>query len=274
MITSVCVNKQKVDNRICGYVFRDNAGRTYEKSPEEVRNILLYDKCIIANLKLDKLNRIITIPKAKPALSNYAINKRREYLNIITKARALGKCEKIELIHNKYCIYVRLSSMKHLIWIPDDVEFLTSHIEGINNQMNAIYMRKFRAKIQEIRGKLIVVGGDSLVDIHAAFIDAELDYLDLTLLNTCNVVNMEHLFMYSKIKHIELTKMNTSRVLTMRSMFEKCQTGKLDLSNFDTHNLKDEVYMFEECKIDELDIGKLSKFYICEHNNGIGKIKR
>ena len=79
----------------------------------------------------------------------------------------------------------------------------------------------------------------------------ELEYLDLSNINTCNATNMEFMFnQCKKLKEIKgINNFNTSNVITMCAMFNECTEIKfLDLSNFNTGNVTNMGQMFHSCK--------------------------
>ena len=78
----------------------------------------------------------------------------------------------------------------------------------------------------------------------------ELEYLNLTNMDTSNVNDMRELFKGCyKLKKIEgIKKFNTSNVLYMREMFEDCEKlENIDLSNFDTSEVILMDRMFDDC---------------------------
>ena len=79
----------------------------------------------------------------------------------------------------------------------------------------------------------------------------ELEYLDLSNLDTSNIMNMDLMFNKClKIKEIKgINKFITSKVRSMKAMFQYClEIIRLDLSNFDTQRVNNMSYMFNKCK--------------------------
>lgn len=93
----------------------------------------------------------------------------------------------------------------------------------------------------------------------------ELQYLDISELDTSNVTDMTSMFNgCRKIKELDLTNFNTSKVTSMQKMFKGCTSlERIDLSNFDTSNVKTFESMFETClSLKHLD---LSSFEFCKY---------
>ena len=84
----------------------------------------------------------------------------------------------------------------------------------------------------------------------------ETDYLDLSPLDTRNLISTQQMFFHSIIGSINLQGFNTSQVQNMAEMFRGAyiKTGKLNLSSFDTSKVETMQMMFKGCNISELDI--------------------
>lgn len=83
------------------------------------------------------------------------------------------------------------------------------------------------------------------------------EYLDLTNLDTSNITNMSSMFQGSKsLKKIELSNFDTSNVTSMYSMFNGCNSiTELDVSSFDTSKVTSMRDMFSGCNsITKLDL--------------------
>ena len=93
------------------------------------------------------------------------------------------------------------------------------------------------------------------------FSESALQSIDLTNLNTSNVVSMMSMFYNcSLLTEINFTNFNTSKVTTMESMFQACgKLSKIELSNFDTSSVTSMRRMFLECySLTELDLSKFN----------------
>ena len=107
----------------------------------------------------------------------------------------------------------------------------------ISNVSNMQYLFKDCSKLKEIKG-INLINTKKVVNIYGMFQScSELQYLDLTNLDTSNVTNMEYIFdKCSKLKEIKGSNtFITSKVKTMEGMFRFCfELQYLDLSNFNT----------------------------------------
>ena len=74
--------------------------------------------------------------------------------------------------------------------------------------------------------------------------------LNLSYLDTSNVENMSFMFNECKsLNYIDLSSFNTDKVTDMSAMFNRCEALKsLDLSEFHTQNVTDMTFMFFKCK--------------------------
>ena len=78
----------------------------------------------------------------------------------------------------------------------------------------------------------------------------ELEYLDLSNLNTSNVTDMSNMFSgCKKLKEIKgINNFNTSNVIEIEAMFQDCNEIEfLDLSKYDTSNIINMSWMFNGC---------------------------
>ena len=82
--------------------------------------------------------------------------------------------------------------------------------------------------------------------------------VDLTNLDTSNVVDMSEMFYNSYVQEIILDNFNTSNVESMALMFSQTQTySPLDLSSFSQNKTTDMSQMFYYCLAPEIDISNL-----------------
>lgn len=114
--------------------------------------------------------------------------------------------------------------------------------------------------------KKVVIGGEndeiipsSIAYWFAGFKDVE--EIDLTYLNTMNVVNMEGVFYECEsLKELDLSKFNTSNVVGMAFMFSGCKNlEEALLGSFDTSKVVDMLAMFENCiNLRKLDLSSFT----------------
>ena len=74
--------------------------------------------------------------------------------------------------------------------------------------------------------------------------------LDVSNLNTCDVVDMQYMFYYcSKLTSLNVLSFNTGRVTNMESMFHGCSSlTSLDVSSFNTSNVVNMRAVFSNCR--------------------------
>lgn len=258
MITAKCIAKLKLNNKICEYKLITSKEEILDLHSEYIKKAIEATSLAISNLKLTSDGRLINISNKKKKLSKDLEDKKQHYINTMLKAKVLNKYKRIPLLFGQYCEYFQLSSTEHIIYIPDDVVFLKPYIR-YNEFDNIRYpfapYTEIERNLKSLNGNLIMIGGNSLIDINDLFDNCEFDSLDLSLLNTSNVLNMENTFRKCNVKHLDISTWDTSRVRTMRGMFRNCKINEsLNLNNFDTSNVEDVIEMFHKCKAKEIDI--------------------
>ncbi|WP_353096125.1 BspA family leucine-rich repeat surface protein [Tissierella praeacuta] len=91
------------------------------------------------------------------------------------------------------------------------------------------------------------------------FYNSKATELDLSELDTSNVIDMGSMFMGSQAtKIIGLDGLDTSKVTNMQSMFNKSQATELDLSSFKTTNVTNMGTMFQESKAIKIDLSSFN----------------
>ena len=96
-----------------------------------------------------------------------------------------------------------------------------------------------------------IIFNNKVTDLKRFFLEcSNISSLDLSNLDTSNVIDMNRMFSKCKIlKEIKgLNRLNTRNVTNMNTMFQLCEEIEyLDVSNFDTSNVTDMQYMFNKC---------------------------
>ena len=103
--------------------------------------------------------------------------------------------------------------------------------------------------VEEIEG-LEYLNTSEATDFTGMFARCQLAELDLSSLDTRNVVSMESMFyLCDQLEEITFGHdFNTQKVTSMSYMFYKCEAMRiLDISTFDTHHVTTTAYMFGEC---------------------------
>lgn len=129
--------------------------------------------------------------------------------------------------------------------------------------------------------KLIPFIGNTsgMTDMHNMFkgINMPNDTLDLSNIDTSDVVNMSHMFDDLNVSSIDLSSIDTSNVTDMSYLFNdfRCSTDlNLDLSHFDTSKVTDMRQMFYvfgssqnnatvSLDVTGWDVSHVSNFYLC-----------
>lgn len=258
MITAKCIAKLRVHNKIANYKLVTSNENVLNLSPVLVKANIKSCRLAISNLKLTSDGRLINISNKKKKLSKDLEDKKQHYINTMLKAKVLNKYKRIPLLFGQYCEYFQLSSTEHIIYIPDDVIFLKPYIRY--NEFDSIRYpfapyTEIERNLKSLNGNLIMIGGNSLIDMHGLFYGCNFNSLDLSLLDTSNVINMESTFCRCKLNHLDISTWDVSRVIDMNNMFHECELNEcLSLNNFDTSNVVNMTRMFNEFKAKELDI--------------------
>ena len=96
----------------------------------------------------------------------------------------------------------------------------------------------------------------------------ELKTLDLTGLDTSEVLDMQYMFDdCESLSSVNLKNFNTTKVTNMSFMFSGCNSlKKLDLSSFDVKNVESIYCMFSGCS--SMEYLDLSSFNLCNYEGG------
>lgn len=142
----------------------------------------------------------------------------------------------------------------------------------IDNSVTSLGSAFYSLNASEI-GK-ITYTGTTLTDINSMFASsANLQSIDLSLLNVSNVTNMSSMFSWCRaLTSINFNNFNTQSVTNMSSMFQRCDSMiNLDLSVFETPNLENVTSMFERCSsLQHLDIRNMTFDNVTSNNSMFG----
>jgi surface protein len=140
-------------------------------------------------------------------------------------------------------------------------------ILGSYNGKKTLITQKFLAKFNVNDVKSLIFkekdGVKALAiseSLNFVFWYSQLEYVDLSGLDTSNVTDMSGMFESCNfLTQVNLKGLNTENVVNMSAMFARCKNlTDLDLSSFNTSNTKYMLSMFEDC--DALETLDLSKF--------------
>ena len=212
-----------------------------------------YKFIIIFNVLLDNIERLFEECTNIISLdfSNFDAPKVNNMYRLFYKCIKLKEIKGLDkLISNKI---INICSMFQSCTSLVNLDLSNSDTSNVSNMQ---YLFKDCSKLKEIKG-INLINTKKVVNIYGMFQScSELQYLDLTNLDTSNVTNMEYIFdKCSKLKEIKGSNtFITSKVKTMEGMFRFCfELQYLDLSNFNTSNVTNMKDMFKECnKIKEI----------------------
>lgn len=169
----------------------------------------------------------------------------QEMIKLASKAKILGILKVIETYCGNKCYLISKSKEEHLLLIP-------SNVRRLNNSMGDVNEFCFTKHISKVLGTLKVIGGLGLLDCTAMFRLCNFTELDLSELDTSEVLTMSEMFRNSRIKNLILGDFNTFYVEDMSYMFSDCIIPEINLSTFSTYYVKDMGYMFDHCSTYDL----------------------
>ena len=108
------------------------------------------------------------------------------------------------------------------------------------------------------------INGKPIVSMSGMFDGSQATTLDLSTLDTSNVIYMDYMFNESKATTLDLSSFDTSKVKTMNDMFVGSQATTLDLSNFNTSNVANMEKMFNESQATILDVSNFDTSKVVE----------
>ena len=98
----------------------------------------------------------------------------------------------------------------------------------------------------------------NVIYMDSMFIVSHATTLDLSNFDTSNVTDMHSMFVSSQASTIDLSNFDTSNVTDMHSMFASSQATTIDLSNFDTSNVTDMHFMFASSQATTIDLSSFN----------------
>ena len=211
------------------YILQDSAGKQFQVSAKKLKLLLSSNKIQVVNLLLSN-NEIIPNPK-------YEIE------STLAKLRMLGELEAIDTTCG-HQYYIAKCNDEVIFYIPDYVTTISS----FNPSYDWLNLYK----------NIKIVGGKGLTGGVDLFYKVVADSIDLSLMDTSNMITMRGMFQNCKAKYIDLSNLNTSKVSNMGHMFARCILPELNLNALDISNVNNMEYMFAHSEINSLDISKLN----------------
>ena len=276
MFQAKCLEKiRDKRNQIIGYKLVDKDKNEAVVKPNRLKEAIRAGQIEVINLILTSDNRLIDKKPATPSKSTTTPSKPSINVEaIINKAKGNGYSITAFDTDCGHKCYIASSSdnIKHILIIPDDVEYL--YDKNIRHGFDDIFGCgcDIAERIADIRGTLKVIGGKGLTSTTYMFCRCEVQSLDLSSFNTSNITSMEAMFFECGVQSLDLSSFDTSKVTDMESMFRSCKAQLIDLSSFDTSNVTNMRYMFYDCRahsiyLNSFDTSKVTNmrgmFYWC-----------
>ena len=248
-----CIRVVKnANNKIRGYYLlglnneTDGQGTFFES--DVLKDAIRNQRLKVSNLTLTSDNRLML--KKEKAVQKKKVQsvELTAIMQLVAKAKLLGKCQELVTNRGTKCYLVERGLNDYILYIPDDVVTLNHFIQGTLGDFS------ITRTLQQLKGKLQVIGGSNVASTYRLFNDCLFDSIDVTYFDTSNVNNMYCMFTGCKSNIIGLNKLNTKKVVNMKCMFQFYRGNSLDLSNFDTSNVIDMSAMFRNCYTTELDL--------------------
>ena len=107
----------------------------------------------------------------------------------------------------------------------------------------------------------------NVIDMSGMFYNSSFESLDLSGFETSNVTDMMGMFYNSKATTFDVSSFDTSKVIDMSRMFSRIQTTSLDLSGFDTSNVTNMSYMFYYTQVPVLDVSNFDTGNVTNMDN-------
>ena len=98
----------------------------------------------------------------------------------------------------------------------------------------------------------------NIVNMAGMFRASEATEINVSSFNTSKVTDMSEMFYYSKTTVTDVSKFDTSKVTNMSGMFYYSKATVLDISKFDTKNVTDMSYMFSASMATTLDVSNFN----------------
>lgn len=243
MIKTICIQKfRDTNNKIIGYRLKDEQGNIKDFTAEAVKEHIRANRIEVINLTLSSNNRLISKEPKEIIEKHLDINK------ILNRAIVLGlQIKEIPTYCGHKAYLVSKTSDEHILYIPDDVV-----------RPNSRFDLECTAHFKDCKGTLRVIGGQGLKYVNGLFEETIFSTIDLSQLNTSNVIDMCDMFYDCKATRIILDNLDTSQVRYMKGMFKECNVIELDLSNLDTSKVQNMKEMFNRCKASRINISNLN----------------
>ena len=110
------------------------------------------------------------------------------------------------------------------------------------------------------------INGKPIVSMSGMFDGSQATSINLSTLDTSNVIYMDNMFNESKATTLDLSSFNTSKVTNMRGMFAETKTTTLDVSSFNTSNVTNMEIMFAGSQATTLDLSNFDTSNVEEMN--------
>ena len=94
----------------------------------------------------------------------------------------------------------------------------------------------------------------NIINMSGMFQASEATEINVSGFNTSKVTDMSNMFYYNKTTVTDVSEFDTSKVTNMSGMFYYSKATVLDVSNFDTKNVTDMSYMFSASMATTLDV--------------------
>lgn len=162
----------------------------------------------------------------------------------LQKATLLGQVKEYEYTTGNKVQFAQLGDTS-IMYIPDNVTVIRPKYD----------LDYYRDIIKKLTKRFEVYGGRGLTTLDNLFQSIkDLDVLDISNLDTSNVISMNEIFLDSSINHINFGDFKTNNVRSMRRMFSDLKTDELILNTFNTSSVRDMSSMFENLDAKFLDI--------------------
>ena len=226
--------------KIVGYQLMDDKGQIGSLNAGSLKEAIKIGNIDVDNLKLTSDGRLIDTYR------NNIKSSSNELQNIVERAKLLGwEVKRLEasggqviLIKNRH---------DYILYIPDDVE-----------ELNSIKGEELISQIDKLEGKIRVLGGRGLNNVHGMFEYTKFSEFDLSKLEAHGIVDMSVMFRYSKADSLNLSGLDTSRVVNAKQMFRYMYIKELDISKFDMSRVISAQGIFANSNIIKLKLNELN----------------
>lgn len=272
MLLVTCIEKfRNKQNQIIGYRVQDGTGATMDITSKQLKDALISGRAQVTNLTLTKDGKIIDkkLNKDEEKEAKQIQFKQAQLQNLLVEQLKLGNTIKeVSTACGGKIYIIKQASQQHLIIIPGDIVA----IAGTNDLINGYTLKNnsttnnFAEAISKLGGKVKVIGGGpnlksiaQMFHITPSMKQKDIRVLDISELNTANVVDMSAMFRGVRIKKVIFSSkkelFNTTSVQTMKGMFRNAVISEITFKNFDTTQVKNFSEMFYGFRTDsDLDL--------------------